>query len=68
MKPKSAEYVVSTFLIGVGVDFDTCGARPAKTLVKLSNFRDMYNSYKSKPWANSARLDNQGDFKHKNFT
>ena len=59
----SKEYNAATNLIGVGVDFDSCSAGHAETIMKLQDVPKKNPTYvvPRKDWAKSMRLDNQGD-------
>ena len=62
------KYDAATNLIGVGIDFDSCSAGPAETIMKLQDVpkkNPKYNVPKTN-WAKSMRLDNQGDIVQKN--
>ena len=62
--PKGSEkYNAATNLIGVGVDFDSCSAGPARTIMKLQDVpkKNPHFHLPNKDWAKSMRLDNQGD-------
>ena len=56
------QYNAATDLIGSGVDFDSCSAGRAGTILELRKLEHQYSRYKKYHWATSARLKNQGDF------
>ena len=68
MKKGSEEYDAAANLIGVGVNFDSCRAGPAGTILKLQDVpkRNPHYHVPKKDWAKSMRLDNQGDINSKN--
>ena len=69
--PKGSEkYNAATNLIGVGIDFDSCSAGPAGTILKLQDVPKRNPKYHlpNEDWVKSTRLDSQGDIisnKHK---
>ena len=59
----SDQYKAATNLIAVGVDFDTCDAVQAGTILRLKDVPKKNPNYHlpNGKWVDSARLDNQGD-------
>eukprot|EP00731_Ephydatia_muelleri_P010386 Em0005g972a len=62
---RDPRYKAATNLIAT-VRQDSLQQAPAGTIVYLRNLRNVYPYYSNYNWANSARLDNQGDYKEGN--